>query len=269
MITTLTTRTVMEHLWKATREKLLSGKNNFRNENDLLLPICITFFFFAMRAQGKWWRRKEESFHYNAPTVLSLCLRSPALLRHLNGELLIEVKELICWSRSGEKKEKEGHSVNYNSGLHCRFAILTSLHSPQTNPLWLFSDDFLWVKKIFNFLASFVFQRWWGQKKKEGGDEKALKRARGRKKSWNYDDLIRKVRNNEIFLMRNFFTIRLRTAFVTVNWPGELLLCFCCCGFPFSIIHNRGKKGILMKKKKGNWKKGIFHRQAAAAKRRL
>lgn len=45
MITTLTTRTVMEHLWKATREKLLSGKNNFRNENDLLLPICITFFF--------------------------------------------------------------------------------------------------------------------------------------------------------------------------------------------------------------------------------
>lgn len=50
MITTTTsTATIMDHLWKATREKLLSGKNNFRNENDLLGPF-VTFVFIPRSA---------------------------------------------------------------------------------------------------------------------------------------------------------------------------------------------------------------------------
>lgn len=77
----------MEHLWKTTREKLLSGKNNFRNENDLLLPICnVCDIFFlcaaslcgysneAMVERRTGWeeKRKRKSFHYNAPTVPSV-----------------------------------------------------------------------------------------------------------------------------------------------------------------------------------------------------
>lgn len=58
------------------------------NENDLLLPIYLynVCSFFSLCGQRR--RTKEESFHYNAP-------RCPG---HLNVELLIEVKELICWS---------------------------------------------------------------------------------------------------------------------------------------------------------------------------
>lgn len=53
----------------------------------------VTFaaaFFFAMREHDdeEDGTTKRKSFHYNVPTVPSSV--------HLNGELLIEVKALIC-----------------------------------------------------------------------------------------------------------------------------------------------------------------------------
>lgn len=139
-------RTVMEHLWKATREKLLSGKNNFRNENDLLLPICITFAVFFRYAGTEKNDEGKKNHFIIMPLlfcyVLSFFSHFSALLHHLNGELLIEVKELICWSSEEERAREGALSVNDKSKLYCRFALLTSLHSPQTNPLRILSDDF-------------------------------------------------------------------------------------------------------------------------------
>lgn len=98
------TAAIMEHLWKTTREKLLSGKNNFRNENDLLLPICnvCDIFFplccFAMRVQQRGDGREKngvggESEKENLFIIMLLLF---PLFLHLNGELLIEVRALIC-----------------------------------------------------------------------------------------------------------------------------------------------------------------------------
>lgn len=82
------------------------------------------------------------------------------------------------------------------------------------------------------------------------------------KKSWNYDDLIRKVRNNEGFLMRNFPPHPMRAShspFATVNWSE--LLCF-YCAVPY-IIHQRSlwseKKKLNEEEEEGknraNWKR--------------
>lgn len=116
------------------------------------------------------------------------------------------------------------------------------------------------------------------EKEKEGGAKATLKM--GKEKSWNYDDLIRKVRNNERFLMRNFlffFSIHICAA---LQWPlrpstGRES----CCAllwvsfFPYIIQNQSRLKGrkkkaaekILMKKEKWIEKKErIFHRQAVA-----
>lgn len=92
------------------------------------------------------------------------------------------------------------------------------------------------------------------------------------KKSWNYDDLIRKVRNNEIFLMRNFsLSLSLSLLpFVTVNWSRRVVLFLLLWVFIFSFLHNsrfEGKNLNEEEEKWGNWKKGIFHRQAGCGRK--
>lgn len=90
---------------EATREKLLSGKNKFRNENenDLLCPF-VTFAFFALCGHNVEPRRMEKNKKNHF-------IMKPLLFSHLNGELLIEVKVLICCL--------SGTSVNDGNGPAC------------------------------------------------------------------------------------------------------------------------------------------------------
>lgn len=203
----------MDHLWKATREKLLSGKNNFRNENDLLSPF-VTFVLLPLVARyagtASETKKKKTRNHFikTCPTVPS---GSPSEWRiaywSKSTDLLFELCFIQQWCALTERDSTHR----------------SSQRNHRTKPLRFLSDDFLWVKKIFNFLASFVFVG--------DDDDGDREEARRKKKSWNYDDLIRKVRNNEGFLMRNFHllpqvlppTMSL-SPFATVNWPE--LLCF-------------------------------------------
>lgn len=128
--------------------------------------------------------------------------------------------------------------------------------------LRLLSDDFLWVKKVFNFLASFVF-RWWCHEA-ERGEEKmkqhwkwARWRKKKEKKSWNYDDLIRKVRNNEIFLMRNFFSSSVRLFHGLCDRRLAKVICCVFTAVGFFLHYSRPSRGKdLMKSKKGGIEKG-------------
>lgn len=111
----------------------------------------------------------------------------------------------------------------------------------QANPLRLLSDDFLWVKKVFNFLASFVSRSMAEMKKHEEWE-----RWQAQKKSWNYDDLIRKVRNNEGFLMRNFHRLGLLSSSPVPTLPNnnrqltEFVVFLLRASFASYIIHNLG-----------------------------